>query len=85
MTTPGEVSKFLDEVSQFVKAIVETHCKDCIEYRYGNNYECFCIEVLDMLEKHPKTIEFGYGYEDYVCKCWNLKQKHQSHADYPQC
>lgn len=82
--TPRDVAEFLDEVTTFVEAIVKSNCKDCEEYKYGNNYECFCTDVLKMLDDHCETIGVrkNGGYDDFVCKEWNCKQRRQQTESY---
>jgi hypothetical protein len=80
--SPKEVSNFIDEVNKFTNQIIETHCKTCKEYKYGNNYECFCTTVLEMLDAHTKPMKEPSGYEDFICKAWNHKQKQQAISNY---
>jgi hypothetical protein len=71
MTTLSEAKAVMLELDTFVKGLIDNKCSTCKQFKTLDNYECFCVEVLDMIDEHSKEP----GYDNEVAEVWNRKQR----------
>lgn len=70
MTTLGEAMKVIREMEDFTRKIIDEKCSGCPEFKTDSNPECFCEDVLKMIDDHDKQP----GYDNCVANCWDKKR-----------
>lgn len=70
MTTLCEAMKVIREMEDFTRKIIEEKCSGCTEFKIDDNPECFCEDVLAMIDDHDKQP----GYDNAVANTWDKKR-----------
>jgi len=71
MTTLAEAKAVIKEVDDFTQKLIDDKCCFCKEFRTLDNFECFCEDVLTVLDTHNTSS----GYQNEVAEIWNRKQR----------